>query len=83
MIKLDKDLWKFGEDGVTRRFSWREAAAIQTFPPDLEFCGDLTSKYKQIGNAVPVKLAEIIATKLYNILEKEGLKQLNKTHKTI
>lgn len=70
MIKLDKDLWKFGEDGVTRRFSWREAAAIQTFPPDLEFCGDLTSKYKQIGNAVPVKLAEIIATKLYNILEK-------------
>lgn len=61
MIKLDKDLWKFGEDGVTRRFSWREAAAIQTFPPDLEFYGDLTSKYRQIGNAVPVKLAEFLA----------------------
>ena len=68
MEKIDKDLWKFGENGVTRRFSWREAAAIQTFPADLEFYGDLTSKYKQIGNAVPVKLAEIIATQLYGVL---------------
>ena len=54
MVKIDKDHWEFGENGVTRRFSWREAAAIQTFPADLEFHGDLTSKYKQIGNAVPV-----------------------------
>jgi len=61
MTKIDKDHWKFGENGITRRFSWREAAAIQTFPPHLEFAGDLTSKYRQIGNAVPVKLAESIA----------------------
>lgn len=68
MVKIDKDHWEFGENGVTRRFSWREVAAIQTFPADLEFHGDLTSKYKQIGNAVPVKLAEIIATHLYGVL---------------
>lgn len=68
MIKLGTDLWKFGDEGVTRRFSWQEAAAIQTFPKDLYFVGDLTSKYKQIGNAVPVKLAEIIATHLYGLL---------------
>lgn len=68
MEKLGQDLWKFGDEGETRRFSWREAAAIQTFPSDLEFHGDLVSKYKQIGNAVPVKLAEIIATHLYGIL---------------
>lgn len=68
MTKVGTDLWKFGENGVTRRFSWREAAAIQTFPTSLEFYGDLTSKYKQIGNAVPVKLAEIIATHLYGVL---------------
>lgn len=67
MIKLEKDLWKFGE-GITRRFSWQEAAAIQTFPSNLEFVGDLTSKYKQIGNAVPVKLAEAIAEKVYKKL---------------
>ena len=68
MIKIDKDLWEFGKDGITRRFSWREAAAIQTFPPEIEFYGDLINKYKQIGNAVPVKLAEIIATHLYGLL---------------
>ena len=67
MHKLDKDLWEFGE-GLTRRLSWREAAAIQTFPPEVEFYGDLTSIYKQIGNAVPVKLAEIMATHLYGVL---------------
>lgn len=68
MTKVGTDLWKFGDEGVTRRFSWREAAAIQTFPITLEFYGDLTSKYKQIGNAVPVKLAEIVATHLYGVL---------------
>lgn len=68
MTKVGTDLWKFGDEGVTRRFSWREAAAIQTFPLTLEFYGDLTSKYKQIGNAVPVKLAEIVATHLYGVL---------------
>lgn len=68
MNKIDKDLWEFGKEGITRRLSWREAAAIQTFPADLEFYGDLVSKYKQIGNAVPVKLAEIVATHLYGLL---------------
>lgn len=68
MVKIDRDLWEFGNEGITRRLSWREAAAIQTFPADLEFYGDLTSKYKQIGNAVPVKLAEIIATHIYAVL---------------
>jgi DNA (cytosine-5)-methyltransferase 1 len=60
MIKLDKDLWKFGE-GNTRRLSWQEAAAIQTFPQNVQFQGSLISKYKQIGNAVPVKLAKHVA----------------------
>lgn len=68
MVKIDKDLWRFGEIGETRRLSWREAAVIQTFPAELDFYGDLVSKYKQIGNAVPVKLAECVATHLYEIL---------------
>lgn len=69
MKKLDKDLWAFGDEGITRRLSWREAAAIQTFPTDLEFNGDLTSIYKQIGNAVPVKLAEFVANYIRPYLE--------------
>lgn len=64
MIKVNEDHWVFGE-GETRRFSWQEAAAIQTFPKELDFAGSLISKYKQIGNAVPVKLAETIAKDVY------------------
>lgn len=71
MVKLGTDLWRFGEGGETRRLSWQEAAAIQTFPPELVFQGDLISKYKQIGNAVPVKLAEHVARQLKVILESE------------
>lgn len=69
MVKIDKDLWRFGDDGITRRLSWREAAVIQTFPKDMEFFGDLTSIYKQIGNAVPVRLAEFVANSIRPILE--------------
>ena len=76
MVKLEKDLWRFGDDGETRRLSWREAAAIQAFPKELEFTGDLISKYKQIGNAVPVKLAEFVAIQLRQILMMEEVRKI-------
>ncbi len=41
----------------TRPFTVREYARIQTFPDDWEFLGSIGSKYKQIGNAVPVNFA--------------------------
>lgn len=69
MEKVSKDLWRFGE-GKTRRFSWQEAAALQTFPRGMEFAGDLTSKYRQIGNAVPVALARTIGRELVKALDK-------------
>lgn len=69
MKKIGEDLWIFGENGITRRFSWQEAAAIQTFPLNMEFSGNLTSKYKQIGNAVPVALAEVIAKEVKSALD--------------
>jgi DNA (cytosine-5)-methyltransferase 1 len=47
-----------------RGLSPREAARIQTFPDDYVFRGSLNDWYKQIGNAVPVKLAEVIAIEL-------------------
>jgi len=78
MVKTGEDKWIFGA-GKTRRFSWQEAAAIQTFPKDMYFEGNLTSKYKQIGNAVPVKLAEIIARdmkKIINSYTKATLKKV-------
>ena len=51
-----------------RRFTIREIARIQTFPDDFIFIDDtakdITAMYKVIGNAVPVHLAEVIATAL-------------------
>jgi len=41
----------------TRPFTVREYARIQTFSDDWEFMGSIGSKYKQIGNAVPVNFA--------------------------
>lgn len=51
-----------------RGLSPREAARIQTFPDDYVFRGNLNSWYKQIGNAVPVKLAEVIAKEIKNYI---------------
>ncbi len=40
----------------TRPLTIREYARIQTFPDDWEFVGSISSRYRQIGNAVPVNL---------------------------
>lgn len=47
-----------------RPFSYRENARIQTFPDDWEFCGRLSERYKQVGNAVPVNLAKDIGIEI-------------------
>ena len=44
-----------------RRMSCRELATIQSFPLDFEFCGNRSSIYRQIGNAVPPKMVFAIA----------------------
>ncbi len=51
-----------------RGLSPREAARVQTFPDDYVFQGPQNSWYMQIGNAVPVKLAEIIGKCIINII---------------
>ena len=49
---------RFGHPSQDRALSAREAAGLQTFPNSFRFTGSLTSQGKQIGNAVPVLLAE-------------------------
>lgn len=49
---------RFGHPEQHRAISVREAAALQTFPDDFIFHGSLNSQARQIGNAVPVLLAE-------------------------
>lgn len=50
---------RFGHPEQNRAISVREAAAIQTFPDNFVFKGSLNSQARQIGNAVPAKLAEV------------------------
>lgn len=51
-----------------RGLSPREAARVQTFPDDYIFTGSQNMWYAQIGNAVPVKLAEVIGKAIMNFL---------------
>lgn len=59
-----------GEVPNCRRLTIRESATIQTFPPDFTFLGKPSRQYCQIGNAVPVLLAEAVGKALLNALEK-------------
>lgn len=52
----------------TRPLSVREYARIQTFPDDWNFSGSMSSKYKQIGNAVPVNLAYAVGRSVVRML---------------
>ncbi|CAM3111391.1 DNA cytosine methyltransferase [Lactococcus laudensis] len=49
-----------------RPLSIEEYARIQGFPDDWKFCGKIQEKYKQIGNAVPIKLGEAIGHTILN-----------------
>lgn len=48
-------------DGSVRYFTVREAARLQTFPDDYVFTGAWSEAMRQLGNAVPVRLAESVA----------------------
>jgi DNA (cytosine-5)-methyltransferase 1 len=52
----------------TRPLTVREYARIQTFPDSYVFEGSVGNQYKQIGNAVPVKLAEAMAKAIKSYL---------------
>lgn len=57
--------------GTVRYFSVRESARLQTFPDDFRFHGCWSETMRQLGNAVPVRLAEVVATSVERALTKD------------
>ena len=60
-----------------RYLTIRECARLQTFPDDYFFAGPWTGAMWQLGNAVPVKLSHVIATKIKDLLNENVLGQDN------
>ncbi|MGI6666732.1 MAG: DNA cytosine methyltransferase [Bacillota bacterium] len=54
---------------ITRPLSVQEYSRIQQFPDDWVFEGSLASRYRQIGNAVPVGLARAIGSGLRRLID--------------
>lgn len=66
------------ENGDVRYFTIRESARIQTFPDGFKFHGSWTETMRQLGNAVPVLLAQQVAS---SVAEKLLLAELDKVQK--
>lgn len=72
MVLVEKNKREFvkGKEDLYRRLTVRECARIQTFPDSFIFYyTDVADGYKMVGNAVPVRLANVIAKAI-----KESLK---------
>jgi DNA (cytosine-5)-methyltransferase 1 len=60
------------EDGGIRYFTVFEAKRIQTFPDDFKVTGAWGEAMRQIGNAVPVRLASVLGHHLWDTLEQKS-----------
>lgn len=50
-----------------RRLTVREVAALQDFPPWMEWEGTSEDQYRQIGNAVPPRLAQVVTAAVMEV----------------
>ena len=69
---IAKDGYWYIHPRQDRTLSIREAARIQTFPDRFRFAGYPSSRYRQIGNAVPPMLASAIGSSIRDALECES-----------
>lgn len=66
-------------DGTVRYFSVRESARLQTFPDDYELHGAWGEAMRQLGNAVPVLLAQTVAASVASHLSQAKWRALKGT----
>ena len=66
---LAKDGYKYIHPEQNRTLSVREAARLQSFPDGFRFAGSRTSRFRQIGNAVPPKLAQAVARSVRSLVQ--------------
>lgn len=64
---------KFVHPTENRYITPREAAVLQDFPLDYEFKGTLGQVHKQIGNAVPIRLAKALAKEVAKYFERRNV----------
>ena len=64
---------RFTHPYLDRAITVREAARIQSFPDSFIFTGTKSSQMKQVGNAVPPRLASAIATVIKKDMEDNEL----------
>jgi DNA (cytosine-5)-methyltransferase 1 len=57
---IAKDGYWYIHPRQTRTLTVREAARIQTFPDDFRFAGPPSAAFKQIGNAVPPLISQVV-----------------------
>lgn len=58
-------------DGGVRYFTVRESARLQGFPDNFVFPGSWSETMRQLGNAVPVPMARIIALSLVDVISRQ------------
>lgn len=68
---------RFGHPTQDRAISVREAACLQTFPRTFLFRGSLGSIARQIGNAVPVRVAKVIGDHVSKHLQQRSKARSN------
>lgn len=72
---------RFGHPQQDRALSIREGALLQTFPPDYSFIDPehdfvIRDVARHIGNAVPVRLGEIIGQSIIGHLQEHGIEEI-------